>query len=106
VLRAGRYLAGDLGSTIELSRLFDGGVRIGAYATLTNAGGHNFDHGISIRVPIGPLPLAGRALAPEITTRGLGRDAGQRVDQTLRLYDLTGAAGVGRIMGSWNRLLE
>jgi hypothetical protein len=24
----------------------------------------------------------------------------------LRLYDLTGAAGVGRIMGSWNRLLE
>ena len=45
VLRAGRYLAGDLGSTIELSRMFDGGVRIGAYATLTNAGGRNFDQG-------------------------------------------------------------
>jgi hypothetical protein len=28
------------------------------------------------------------------------------VDQTLRLYDLTGSAGVGRIMGSWDRLLE
>jgi hypothetical protein len=106
VLRAGRYLAGDLGSTIELSRMFDGGVRIGAYATLTNAGGRNVDHGISIRVPIGPLPLAGRALAPEITVHGLGRDAGQRVDQTLQLYDLTGAASAGRIMGSWDRLLE
>ena len=106
VLRTGRYLAGDLGSTIELSRMFDGGVRIGAYATLTNAGGRNLDQGISIHVPIGPLPLAGRALAPEIATRSLGRDAGQRVDQPLRLYDLTGAAGVGRIMGSWDRLLE
>lgn len=105
-LRAGRYLGGDLGSTVELSRLFDGGVRIGAYATLTNAGGRNLDHGISIRVPIGPLPVTGRALAPEFTTRGLGRDAGQRVNQPLQLYDLTGAASVGRIMGSWNRLLE
>jgi hypothetical protein len=106
VLRAGRYLAGDLGSTIELSRRFEGGVRIGAYATLTNAGGRNFDQGISIRIPIGPLPLAGHALAPEIATRSLGRDAGQRVDQPLQLYDLTAAAGVGRIMGSWNRLME
>ncbi len=105
-LRAGRYLAGDLGSTIELARLFDGGVRIGAYATLTNAGGRNLDHGISVRIPIGPLPVVGRALAPEIATRSLGRDAGQRVDQPLQLYDITGAAGVGRVMGSWNRLLE
>jgi len=24
------------------------------------------------------------------------------VDQPLQLYDLTGAAGVGRIMGSWD----
>jgi hypothetical protein len=91
---------------VELSRLFDGGVRIGAYATLTNAGGRNLDQGISIRVPIGPLPVTGRALAPEFTIRSLGRDAGQRVDQPLQLYDLTGAASVGRIMGSWNRLLE
>jgi hypothetical protein len=106
VLRAGRYLAGDIGSTIELSRSFDGGVRIGAYATLTNAGGRNLDNGITIRVPIGPLPLAGRALAPEVAIRTLGRDAGQRVDQPLRLYDLTGAASVGRIVGSWDRLLE
>jgi hypothetical protein len=57
-------------------------------------------------VPIGPLPLAGRALAPEVAIRTLGRDAGQRVDQPLRLYDLTGAASVGRIVGSWDRLLE
>jgi hypothetical protein len=106
VMRAGRYLAGDIGSTIELSRSFAGGVRIGAYATLTNAGGRNLYNGITIRVPIGPLPLVGRALVPEIATRTLGRDAGQRVDQPLRLYDLTGAAGVGRIVGSWDRLLE
>ena len=57
-------------------------------------------------MPIGPLPLVGRALVPEIATRTLGQDAGQRVDQPLRLYDLTGAAGVGRIVGSWDRLLE
>ncbi|UEM04594.1 YjbH domain-containing protein [Skermanella rosea] len=109
-IRAGRYLAGDLGATLELSRAFEGGVRIGAYATVTDAGTGAMDQGISIRIPLGllpgPLSGSGRGLASEVAVRSLGRDAGQRVDQPLRLYDLTGGSGVGRIMGTWNRLLE
>ncbi|UEM21962.1 YjbH domain-containing protein [Skermanella mucosa] len=109
-IRAGRYLAGDLGATLELSRGFEGGVRIGAYATVTDAGTGAMDQGISIRIPLGllpgPLSGSGRGLASEAAVRSLGRDAGQRVDQPLRLYDLTGRSGVGRIMGTWDRLLE
>ncbi|QQP90426.1 YjbH domain-containing protein [Skermanella sp. TT6] len=110
VLRAGRYLAGDLGATLELSRAYEGGVRIAAYATVTDAGAGAMDQGISIRIPLGllpgPLSGSGRGLASEVAVRSLGRDAGQRVDQPLRLYDLTGRSGVGRIMGTWNRLLD
>lgn len=113
-LRAGRYLAGDVGATVELSRAFEGGVRIGAYATVTDAGAAAMDQGISIRIPLGPLPGplsgslsgSGRGPASEVAVRSLGRDAGQRVDQPLRLYDLTGRSGVGRVMGTWDRLLE
>jgi hypothetical protein len=64
------------------------------------------NNGISLRFPIGPLPLAGRAMAAEAATRTLGRDAGQRLDQPLGLYELTGPAGLGRMAGSWGRLME
>ena len=52
---AGRYLAGDWGTTIDVSRHFDNGVRMGAYATFTTAGSKygegSFDKGVYISVP-------------------------------------------------------
>ena len=56
VLRAGRYLAGDWGGTLEVSRRFDSGIEIGGFATLTDVsasqfGEGSFDKGIFIRFP-------------------------------------------------------
>ena len=56
-LDGGRYLAGDYGATFSLSRNFNNGWEIGAYATLTNVkfstfGEGSFDKGITLKVPL------------------------------------------------------
>ena len=56
-LDAGRYLAGDYGTTFSLSRNFNNGWEIGAYATLTDVkfstfGEGSFDKGITLKVPL------------------------------------------------------
>nr|WP_256476080.1 YjbH domain-containing protein [Siccirubricoccus soli] len=83
VLRAGRYLAGDWGGTIELGRRFDSGIEVGAFATFTNIpysrfGEGSFDKGIFLRIPLqllGPQ-TASRA---EAVIRPVVRDGGQRL---------------------------
>ena len=54
---AGKYLAGDLGSTISLKRTFNNGWQFGAYATLTDVpfstfGEGSFDKGLTIKAPL------------------------------------------------------
>ena len=56
-LDAGRYLAGDHGATFSLSRTFNNGWEIGAYATLTDVkfstfGEGSFDKGITLKAPL------------------------------------------------------
>ncbi len=56
-LDAGKYLAGDYGATFSLSRTFNNGWEIGAYATLTDVkfstfGEGSFDKGITLKVPM------------------------------------------------------
>ncbi len=53
----GEYLAGDVGSTIELSRTFNSGIRFGIFASKTNVtsqefGEGSFDKGIFFNIPI------------------------------------------------------
>ena len=53
----GEYLAGDVGSTIELSRTFNSGIRFGVFASDTNVtsqefGEGSFDKGIFFNIPI------------------------------------------------------
>ncbi|MEI6985954.1 MAG: YjbH domain-containing protein [Rhodospirillaceae bacterium] len=113
-LHAGRYLGGDLGSTLEVMRNFDAGIRIGAYFTGTTGAerlGFNFpqnrdrfDGGLHLSVPLGALPLIltveSRA---ELIWRTLGRDSGQRLDAPLRLEPLTRTTGYGPLSGSWEQ---
>jgi hypothetical protein len=83
VVRAGRYLAGDWGGTLELGRRFDSGIEVGGFVTLTNVsasrfGEGSFDKGIYLRIPLqllGP-ETASRAAA---VIRPVVRDGGQRL---------------------------
>ncbi|NKE44687.1 YjbH domain-containing protein [Roseomonas frigidaquae] len=93
VVRAGRYLAGDWGATVELSRRFASGIEIGGFATLTDVpfsqfGEGSFDRGIFIRIPLDLFGIETRAVAP-VVVRGVTRDGGARLAVDNPLWEVT-----------------
>ncbi|WP_270938319.1 YjbH domain-containing protein [Falsiroseomonas oryzae] len=93
VLRAGRYLAGDWGGTIELGRRFASGIEVGGFATFTDVpfstfGEGSFDRGIYVRVPLDLFGIATRNVATALI-RGVQRDGGQRLQVDNGLWEIT-----------------
>lgn len=91
----GRYLAGDWGSTVDVSREFANGARMGAYATITNKSGSagygegSFDKGIYVSIPFDMLlPHSSRSRA-SLLWQPLIRDGGARLNKRYTLYTLT-----------------
>jgi len=95
-LQAGRYLAGDHGATLDISRTFRNGTSIGAWATLTDVpfavfGEGSFDKGIYIRIPFDAmLPISTSGVA-NLSWQPLTRDGGARLNRSDTLFDLTQA---------------
>lgn len=93
-LSAGRYLAGDRGATLDLSRTFSNGVSMGAWVTKTNVssqlfGEGSFDKGIYFSIPL-DLMLPRSSLGSFSTSwRPLTRDGGARLNRVYTLYDMT-----------------
>lgn len=93
VVRAGRYLAGDWGATLEVGRRFDSGVEIGGFATLTNVpfsrfGEGSFDKGIFVRIPFDLFGPSTRARAG-LNFRTVQRDGGQRLAVDNPLWEVS-----------------
>ena len=89
----GRYLAGDWGGTLEVSRRFANGWKVGTYATLTDVpfstfGEGSFDKGLFLELPldwmIGTKSRSQRALVIKPITR----DGGAKLVGTGHLYSL------------------
>lgn len=107
-LDVGKYLAGDKGATLTLTREFANGWRIGAYATKTDLsdeefGEGSFDKGVSISVPITwaiGYPSRDRATT---TVRSLARDGGSRVDVQGRLYDKVRDSHSVKLYEGWGK---
>jgi hypothetical protein len=89
---AGRYLAGDVGATFSLDRVFDNGWSVGGFFTKTNVsatdfGEGSFDKGIRFQIPLNWfLGKPGRR-AFGTTIRPVQRDGGARLNVPGRLYD-------------------
>ncbi|MDZ4299103.1 MAG: YjbH domain-containing protein [Moraxellaceae bacterium] len=104
-VKVGRYLAGDIGTTIDLSREFRNGVRIGAYATFTDVsseefGEGSFDKGMYVLLPLDLLlPTRTRSIA-NLTYSPLTRDGGARLNRRYTLYDLTQDKDTDRLFGN------
>ena len=92
VLRAGRYLAGDWGGTIEIGRRFDSGIEVGGFATFTDVpfsrfGEGSFDKGIYVRIPLELLGLQTASHATALV-RPVQRDGGQRLQVDNPLWEV------------------
>jgi hypothetical protein len=110
-LRIGRYLAGDKGATIELSRVFTGGVRAGIFATKTNVsaaafGEGSFDKGFFISFPLDLLLANPSRTEASYVVRPLSRDGGQYVEIEKPLYQATDGYDPEELSKMWPQLLQ
>jgi hypothetical protein len=103
---AGRYLAGDWGSTLRLTRRFPNGWAVGAYATVTDVtsedfGEGSFDKGITLEIPFRwTTPFETRA-KNSLELRSISRDGGARLDVANRLYPTVRDLDRNRLARNW-----
>ncbi len=91
---AGKYLARDVGVTLDLSRTFQNGITLGAFATKTNVtaaqfGEGSFDKGVYVSVPFDAILTRSSSLNASFLWRPLTRDGGVKLDRQSPLYDVT-----------------
>jgi hypothetical protein len=103
-MHAGRYLAGDWGGTLQISREFATGIEIGAFATFTNVpfsqfGEGSFDKGVVVRIPLEWILPINTQSTGNLDFRPLTRDGGQRLVGDDSLYDETRRYSYGEIDG-------
>lgn len=107
----GQYLAGDRGFTVGLSRQFDSGAEIGAFATKTNVsaeqfGEGSFDKGFYISLPVDLLSLYSTRSRIGMGWRPLTRDGGQRLSVGKRLYPIVSESNPEKMLSDWSKVLE
>ena len=110
-VRAGRYLAKDWGATLEISKEFDSGVVVGAFASKTNVsaeefGEGSFDKGLFVSIPLDLFTDRPTSARAGTTFRPIQRDGGQSLAVPDRLYGVTDGGSAGRIEGSALRVMD
>lgn len=110
-LSVGRYLAKDVGATLDLSREFGNGVRFGAWATLTDAsdeefGEGSFDKGIYVSIPFDELMTTSTMRRAELYFAPLTRDGGARLDRAYGLFELTEGRSTKLFQSNVRKLTE
>lgn len=107
----GRYLAGDWGVTLDISREFRNGVRAGVFATKTSVstsdfGEGSFDKGLYISVPFDLFLDHYNRRQLQINFRPLLRDGGQPVRDGTPLYPIIRGASPADFVAGWNDVMH
>lgn len=107
-LDVGKYLAGDKGATITLTREFANGWRVGAYATKTDMsaeefGEGSFDKGITLSIPLGWATGTATRERVSADLRSLSRDGGAQLNVNGRLYDRVRDSHSVKLYEGWGR---
>ena len=108
-LDVGRYLAGDVGSTLTLSREFPNGWKAGGFFSLTDAtfkefGEGSFDKGIFMTIPLNSiLPYENRGSINE-RIKPIQGDGGAKLNVPLRLYEMVSDHSEYNIVNSWSTI--
>lgn len=105
----GRYLAGDVGATLSIDRVFVNGWRVGAFATFTDAsdaemGEGGYDKGIRFTIPLNWALGNQSSNSLGMTLRPGGGDAGARVDVEGRLFPWIRDYHTGALDPEWGRV--
>jgi hypothetical protein len=107
-LDVGRYLAGDVGATLSMDRVFANGWRIGAYATVTDAkhsdyGEGSFTKGLRLSVPLSWGLGTPNRKTYAIDMNTLARDGGAKLNVNNRLHNLVSEYQRPSLEAGWAR---
>ncbi len=91
-LSAGRYLAGDIGATLNIARAFENGATLSIWGTKTNTssaqfGEGSFDKGIYLNIPFDVMTTTRSSQSANLVYHPLTREGGSQLNQNLSLYD-------------------
>ena len=105
----GRYLAGDVGATVSLTREFENGWSVGAFATKTDVsaedfGEGSFDKGITLQIPFAWFYGKPTRATAGMTIRPIGRDGGAKLVVDDRLYSVLRSYDQRKIDAQWGRV--
>jgi hypothetical protein len=108
---AGRYLAGDWGATVDVSREFRNGMRMGAYATKTNVsaaqfGEGSFDKGIYVSIPFDLMLPRSTLSRATFVWDPLIRDGGASLGRRYSLYSLTSDRDLDNFNSNLDKIVE
>ena len=111
ITSVGRYLAGDYGATLDVSREFSSGARIGVFATKTDVsaeefGEGSFDKGFYITIPLDMFFPRSVKRTTTFFFRPLTRDGGQKVDDGRSLYGETGDNSLYDFADGWPQVMK
>lgn len=111
--RAGRYLGGDAGGGLSLTRRFENGASAAAFVTATDGadpdpfGGVTHVYGgLQLRLPLGSVPRIPEGSEIRFRAAQIGRDSGQALDPPLPLYEMTESMSYRHIGEYWTTLLQ
>lgn len=110
-LSAGQYLAKDKGVTLDVSRHFRSGAKMGFWATKTNVsaeqfGEGSFDKGFYFSIPLNLFTLKSTKQTVGISWQFLTRDGGQKLHKKYDLYRLTDSRDIGFVKASFKDVLR
>ncbi len=108
-LLVGKYLAGDKGATIDLSRRFQNGFTLGVFATKTNLsseefGEGSFDKGFYFSIPIDSFFTDFRQGDIAFGLHPLTKDGGAMLNHMNSLYSLYGDTNLRSVKRDWKTI--
>ena len=108
---AGKFLAGDKGATLDVSRRFDSGLRLGFFATRTNVsaqefGEGSFDKGIYFQIPHDLFFTNYSVGQVFFGIHPMTRDGGALLVQHKSLYSITGNTAKYEILRDWQHISD
>ena len=107
----GKYLAGDSGYTLDLSRRMPSGWRAGFFFTRTNVsaeefGEGSFDKGFYFNVPLNIFSKGYSKESNGFRFKTMTRDGGQRLELNNRLIDSFYGSTFNEINENWRNFLD
>lgn len=109
----GRYLDGDVGTTLGFQSTFKNGAKLDSFITATDesdtdifGGESHLYGGLRLHLPIGNTPYIPRGSEIRLTATPFARDKGQMLEHPLPLYDVTEPLSSRQIYQNWPNLLD